>query len=99
VPVHVFYCFVFQKSYMGNILKIGQNESQSSYLPDMKTESKGETERAMRRPHHRVAWATPWPRHQVVWAPRPPSDIALLPINSLRRENPKGKNIYPQKVL
>jgi hypothetical protein len=36
--------FVFQKSYTGNILEIGRNESQSSYLPDTKTESKGETE-------------------------------------------------------
>jgi hypothetical protein len=36
--------FVFQKSYTGNILGIGQNESQSSYLPDTKTESEGETE-------------------------------------------------------
>jgi hypothetical protein len=36
--------FVFQKSYTGNILGIGQNESQSFYLPDMKTESRGETE-------------------------------------------------------
>jgi hypothetical protein len=36
--------FVFQKSYKGNILGIGQNERQSSYLPDTKTESKGEME-------------------------------------------------------
>jgi hypothetical protein len=36
--------FVFQKSYTGNILGIGRNESQSSYLPDMKMESRGETE-------------------------------------------------------
>jgi hypothetical protein len=36
--------FVFQKSYTGNILRIGRNESQSSYLPDTKTESRGETE-------------------------------------------------------
>jgi hypothetical protein len=36
--------FVFQKSYTGNILGIGQNKSQSSYLPERKTESKRETE-------------------------------------------------------
>jgi hypothetical protein len=36
--------FVFHKSYTGNILKIGRNESQSSYLPNMKMESRGETE-------------------------------------------------------
>jgi hypothetical protein len=37
--------FVFQKSYTGNILRIGRNKSRSSYLPDKKTESKGETEK------------------------------------------------------
>jgi hypothetical protein len=36
--------FVFQKSYTGNILGIGRNESQTSYFSDMKTESKAETE-------------------------------------------------------
>jgi hypothetical protein len=36
--------FVFHKSYTGNIIRIGRNESQSSYLPDTKTESKEETE-------------------------------------------------------
>jgi hypothetical protein len=34
--------FVFQKSYTGNILGIGWNKSRSSYLPERKTESKGE---------------------------------------------------------
>jgi hypothetical protein len=42
--------------------------------------------RARRWPHHRVARATPWLHHQVVWAPRPPSDIAPPPINSLHQE-------------
>jgi hypothetical protein len=37
--------FVFQKSYTGNILGIGRNKSQSSYLSHTKTESKGETEK------------------------------------------------------
>jgi hypothetical protein len=40
--------FVFHKSYMGNILGIGQNKSRSSYLPDTKTEYKGETEGVQR---------------------------------------------------
>jgi hypothetical protein len=40
--------FVFQKSYIGNILGIGQNKSRSSYLPDTEMESKGETERSQR---------------------------------------------------
>jgi hypothetical protein len=59
-----------------------------------------ERQRAARRKlHHRVVRATPWPCHQVVWAPSPPSDIALPPINSLRRENPKGWNTFPQNIL
>jgi hypothetical protein len=45
--------FVFQNSYTGNILGIGQNESRSSYLLDTKTESKGETEKSQEA-------STPW---------------------------------------
>jgi hypothetical protein len=60
---------------------------------------KGRQRAARRRLHHRVARVIPWPHHQVVWAPQAPSDITLPPINSLHRENPKGLNIYPRKVL
>jgi hypothetical protein len=40
---------------------------------------------------HTIGWrgSTPWPRHQVVWAPGPPTDIALPPIYSFRGKNPK----------
>jgi hypothetical protein len=44
-----------------------------------------------------VARPTPWPRRPMVSAPRPPSDIALPPINSLRRENPKGPEHFSMK--
>jgi hypothetical protein len=43
-----FLLFCVSESYTGNILGIGQNKSQSSYLPGTKTESKGETERGHR---------------------------------------------------
>jgi hypothetical protein len=91
--------FVFQKSYTGNILGIGRNESQSSYLPDTKTESKGETESSQEAHAPYGGAGHPWSRHQVVWASQAPSDIALSPINSLHRENPKRPKIYPRKVL
>jgi hypothetical protein len=55
--------------------------------------------RATSRPHQVVARPGPWPHHPMVWAPRAPTDLALLPINSLHQENPKGPNIHPQKVL
>jgi hypothetical protein len=87
--------FVFQKSYTGNILGIGRNESQSSYLPDTKKESTVEMEESQEAATPCVGTAYPWPRHQVVWAPQPPSDIALLAINSLRRKNPKVLNTFP----
>jgi hypothetical protein len=51
------------------------------------------------QPHQVVAWATPRPRHQVVWPPGPPPDIALPPIYSPRRENPKGPNSFPENIL
>jgi hypothetical protein len=55
--------------------------------------------RARRRPHHSVARPTPWPHRALVWAPRPPSDIALPPINSLRHKNPILQNIHPRNIL
>jgi hypothetical protein len=67
-------------------------------FPDTTQSPKGRRRRARRQAHHRVAWVHPWPRHQVVWAPCPPSDIALPPIYSLRRENPKSIGFHPWKV-
>jgi hypothetical protein len=81
--------FVFQKSYTGNILGIGQNKSRSSYFSRYETESKAETEGSQRAATPPMAWATPWPRRGLVWAPGPPPDIALPPTYSSRRENPK----------
>jgi hypothetical protein len=46
------------------------------------------------QPHHKVARATPWPCHQVVWTPGPSPNIAFSTINSFRRENPKGMNTF-----
>jgi hypothetical protein len=86
--------FVFQKSYTRNILGIGQNKSQSSYLPHMKTGSKGETESSQEAAAPWGGAGHPWPRHQVVWPPQASSDIAPPPINLLHQENPKGPEIH-----
>jgi hypothetical protein len=59
VSVPIFYCFCVSKKLHRNILGIGRNESRSSYFTNTKTESKGEMEEARRRPHHRMARATP----------------------------------------
>jgi hypothetical protein len=91
--------FVFQKSYIWNILKIGRNKSQSFYFPDTRRSPKQRRRGARGQPRHRVARATPWPRHQVVWTPGPPTAIALPPIYSPRRENPKGPKSFPENIL
>jgi hypothetical protein len=54
--------FVFQKSYIGNILRIGQNKSWSSYFSWHETESKAETKGGQRAATPPMARATPWPR-------------------------------------
>jgi hypothetical protein len=51
------------------------------------------------RPQHMVARARAWPHHQGVWPPGPPPDIALPPIYSTRRENPKGPNSFLENIL
>ena len=66
-------CFVFQKSCTGNILRIGENKSRSSYFTVTKTKSRGETER-----HHRATTpchgagpplAAPWVGVAALWRP------------------------------
>jgi hypothetical protein len=81
--------FVFQKSYTGNILRIGQ-KSQISYFSRHETKSKSETEGSQRAATPPMARATPWPRWGLVWALGPPSDAALPPIYSPWRENLKA---------
>jgi hypothetical protein len=49
--------------------------------------------------HHRVARPNPWPLHHMVRPAGPSSDAALSPINSPRREKPKGWIAFPQNIL
>jgi hypothetical protein len=90
--------FVFQKSYTGNILGIGWNKSQSSYLPDTKTESNVETEESQKAAAPWGGAAYPLATLASGVAPRPPSDIALPPVKSLHHENPNGRNIFTQNL-
>jgi hypothetical protein len=100
VPVPIFCCFCvsekLHRKYSRNWMKT------KAKVPIYLTRRRSPNERrraARRQPHHRVARATPWSCHQVVWASGPPSDIALPPINSLRRENHKGPNTFPWNIL
>jgi hypothetical protein len=53
--------------------------------------------RATSRPHLVVALPTPWPCHPMVWAPQASTNLALLPINSHLRENPKLRTSFHEK--
>jgi hypothetical protein len=100
VLVPVFCCFCISeklhRKYSRNWTKRKPN---LLLFPTRRQSPKQRQRRARGWPQHRVAWVTPWLRHQVVWDPWVPSDIALPPINSLRRENPKEIGIHPRKVL
>jgi hypothetical protein len=91
--------FVFQKSYTGNILRIGRNKSQSSYFSRSVTDSKDETEgsqEAAAPPHgagHPKAtpgagvgpWSTSW-RHPSAY---------IFP----SMEKPKSPDQFPRNIL
>jgi hypothetical protein len=91
--------FVFQKSYIGNILGIGRNKSQTSYFYRSFAKTDDETEGARGWPHHRGAWPSPWPRPPMVSPPGPPPDNAPSPIKSPRREKPKEQIAFPRNML
>jgi hypothetical protein len=90
--------FVFQKSYTGNILRIGQTKPEPPIFPGRETKSEGEPEGGQGAPHHLVAWVIPRAHHPMMCGPWLPSNIAPPPIKSLRRENPKSFGVFPRKV-
>jgi hypothetical protein len=49
--------------------------------------------------HHRVVRPSPWPYHHKVRPGGPPSDAAISPISSPRREKPKGRITFPWNML
>jgi hypothetical protein len=88
--------FVFQKSYTGNILGIGQNKSRTSrYLTNLPEVRRGD------RGGHRAATpqsgaAYPWPAPLVVRALWPTSGAAPSPIKTSQREKPKYPINFPE---
>jgi hypothetical protein len=91
--------FVFQKSYTGNILGIGQNKSRTSYFIEALRRPKMRRRGARDQPHHQGARPSPWPRPPMVRPPGPPPDAAPSPIKSSRREKPKGWICFSRNIL
>jgi hypothetical protein len=87
--------FVFQKSYTGNILGIGQNKFLKSYFSRKLREiRRGVRGGATRAPHTRAARPSPWPRPLCVRAPRSTSDDAPSPIKTPDRKNLRTRSIF-----
>jgi hypothetical protein len=91
--------FVFQKVTQKIFAELDKTKAKVPIFSDTRQSPKQRWRGATGQPRHRVARATPWPCHQVVWATGPPPDIALPPIYSPRLENPKGPNSFPENIL
>jgi hypothetical protein len=90
VPVPCILLFLcFRKPTQEIFSELDETKAKVSIFPDMRQSPKLRGRGTRGQAHHRVARPSPWPRHQVVWPPGPPSDAALLLIYSPRRENLK----------
>jgi hypothetical protein len=96
----VFCCFcVSEKLHMKYSQNLDKTKAKVSIFPDTRWSPKLRQRGTRGRPHHRVARANPWPRHQVVGPPGPPLDGALLPIYSPRWEYLKHPINFPRNIL
>jgi hypothetical protein len=91
--------FVFQKSYIGNILGIGWNKSRTYYFYRSFAKTEDETEGDQELGSPQGVRPSPWPRYPMVRLAGPTSDDALSPISSPRREKPRGRISFPRNIL
>jgi hypothetical protein len=89
--------FVFQKSYTGNILRIGRNKSWTSYFYRSFAKIEDETEEGQEPGSPQGGAAQPLAVHPMVRPAGPTSDDALSPIKSPRWEKPKGRIVFFSK--
>ena len=88
VPAACFLLFLVPGSQKMNILEIGRDKSQSYYFLGRLTEPEGEPEGGHRMATPPLGAGPPRPRQGMVWAPWPPTDLALWPIRSLPMRKP-----------
>jgi hypothetical protein len=100
VPVPCFLLFLcFIKATQEIFSELDKIKAKPSIFPEASRSPKMRQRGARGSAHPRVAWPTPGPRHQGVRPPGPPPDAAPSPINSPRREKPKGRISFPQNIL
>jgi hypothetical protein len=79
--------------------ELDETKSKVPIFPEAWRSPKMRRRGARGRPHHAMAWATPWPHRAMVWAPGPHSDAVLPPLYSPRWENLKGPDQFPWNIL
>jgi hypothetical protein len=91
--------FVFQKSYTGNILEIGQNEAQTSYFSRTQDKGRRRAGGGGAATHHSRGWRAPLGR-TMGWcgAPGRPLTPPLCLFKTLRSRNSKSIRVFPRKV-
>jgi hypothetical protein len=100
VPVPCFLLFLcFRKVTHEIFSELDKTKAEVPIFPDIRWSPKQRRRGASRQPHHRAAQLTPSLRHQVVWPPGPPPNIALPPISSPRQENPKRPINFPENIM
>jgi hypothetical protein len=91
-------CFLlflcFRKVTQEIFSELDESKAEVPIFPDTRWSPKQRQRGARGQPHHAMARATPWPRRAMVWAPGPPPNIALTPIYSPQRENPKPRTLF-----
>jgi hypothetical protein len=90
--------FEFQKSYTGNILRIGRNKFQKSYFSRKSIEDRTRARGGQGPASPWGGAAQPLAAPPVVRPPWSPPDDAPSPIKSLPIENPKTIGIFPRTV-
>jgi hypothetical protein len=92
-------CFLLFLCFKKVTQKMDETKAEVPIFPDTRRSPKQRRRGASRQAHHMVPRPTPGPRHQVVWPPGPPTDIAFSPIYSPQRENPKDPINFPKNIL
>jgi hypothetical protein len=100
VPVSYFLLFLcFRKATQEIFSELDEIKSEPHIFTEASRRPKMRQRGASGQPHHGVTRPIPWPRHQTVRPPGPPSNVALSPINSPRWEKPKGRIAFPRNIL
>jgi hypothetical protein len=93
-----FLLFLYFKKVIQEVFsELDETKAEVPILLTQRRSPKERQKRATSRPHQVVARPGPWPHHPMAWAPRAPTDLAILPINSLHQENPKAQASIHEK--